>query len=169
MSALPLGLRGDEGELFARHAAQLHRIVSSQVTTSRANVEDACSFAWLQMLRHQPARETLLSWLTTTGMREAVRLHRRGARDDALPDDPGDGHSGIVELPVDAHLARLFAAETIASAHLRPREADMLMAQVAGFSYVEIAIARRTTTRTVERQLARAHRKLREARSRVGA
>ena len=169
MSTVQEALRGDEGELFAQYAAQLQRIVSSQVTTSRANVEDACSFAWLQMLRHQPARETLLSWLATTGMREAVRLHRRAARVDALPDDSGDGRSAIVEHSIDAHLERLVAAETIASAGLRPREADMLLAQVAGYSYVEIANAKHATTRTVERQLARAHRKLRQARCRVGA
>ncbi|MGH3262908.1 MAG: RNA polymerase sigma factor, partial [Trebonia sp.] len=81
-----LAHRGDETELYARHAAALARIVIGRVSTSRANVEDACAYAWMQMLRHQPARETLLAWLVTTATREAIRLTRRDGREARLDD-----------------------------------------------------------------------------------
>jgi DNA-directed RNA polymerase specialized sigma24 family protein len=70
-------------------------------------------------------------------------------------------------LPIEIHLESLVAAETIAASGLRAREADMLAAHVVGYSYGEIAAARRTTTRTVERQLLRASGKLRKARARA--
>lgn len=62
--------RGDEAELNEQLAARLTKIVARQVRTSTANVEDACSFAWLQMLRYQPARGTVLAWLVRVGTRE---------------------------------------------------------------------------------------------------
>lgn len=65
---------GDETELYERYALRLASIIARQVSTSSANVEDACSHAWLQMLRYQPARETLLNWLVRTGTREAINL-----------------------------------------------------------------------------------------------
>ena len=40
------------------------------VNTSDANAGEACSFAWMQLLRRQPMRETVLSWLTTVAIRE---------------------------------------------------------------------------------------------------
>ncbi len=77
MTSAWVGRQGDEAELYARYGPKLRRIVDHQVRTSSANVEDACSHAWLQMPRYQPARETLLSWLVRTGIREAVKLDRR--------------------------------------------------------------------------------------------
>ncbi len=68
---------GDEAELYAQLATRLTKIVARQVRTSSANIEDACSFAWLQMLRYQPARETVLAWLIRVGTREAIRLDRQ--------------------------------------------------------------------------------------------
>jgi hypothetical protein len=40
------------------------------VNTWDANADEACSFAWMQLLRRQPMRETVLSWLTTVAIRE---------------------------------------------------------------------------------------------------
>lgn len=37
---------GDD-ELYAEHAQALRGLVGARVRTSDANVEDACSFAWL--------------------------------------------------------------------------------------------------------------------------
>jgi len=139
--------------------------VAHQVRTSSANVEDACSRAWLQMLRYQPARETLLSWLVRTGTREAVKLDRRARRDDELLDDATDERH-TVTLSIAARLDVLAAFEAIADARLREREAEILAAHVAGYTYAEIGLAKRLTPRTVERQLSRAKRKLRDARRR---
>jgi RNA polymerase sigma factor (sigma-70 family) len=157
--------RGDEAELYSQLAHKLARIVANRVKTSSANVDDACAFAWLQMLRHQPPRETLLAWLVTTGTREATKLDRRARRQVEPTDDLADvtclstGHR-----PIEAHLDVLAAREAIADAGLRPREAEILSAHVAGYSYAEIADAKCLTTRTVERQLLRANRRLRAAR-----
>ena len=82
--------RGDEAGLYAQLALKLARIVANRVTTSSANIDDACAFAWLQMLRHQPARETLRAWLVTTGIREAIKLERRARRQV----EPSDDHAG---------------------------------------------------------------------------
>ncbi len=121
MTSAWVGRQGDEAELYARYAAKLRRIVAHQVRTSSANVEDACSHAWLQMLRYQPARETLLSWLVRTGTREAVKLDRRARRDDELLDATDERHT--VTVSIAACLDVLAAFEAIADARLRAREA----------------------------------------------
>jgi hypothetical protein len=48
--------------------------------TRSSNVDDACSFAWLQLLRCQPERGKTLEWLTTVAMRAARRLNRADRR-----------------------------------------------------------------------------------------
>lgn len=58
------------------------------------------------------------------------------------------------------------ARDAIARAGLREREAEILGAHVAGYGYVSIAEAKGITARTVERQLLRARRKLRDSRKR---
>jgi RNA polymerase sigma factor (sigma-70 family) len=159
--------RGDEAELYARLGRTLSEIVAHHVSTSRANVEDACSFAWLQMLRYQPARETLLAWLVRTGTREAIRLDRRDRRYEHATDDLGEP-APIVSVcrPIEAHLDLLAARDAIADARLRAREREILAAHIAGYRYSEIADATGITPRTVERQLLRAKRRLRGARER---
>jgi hypothetical protein len=57
---------GDEAELFRQNDRPLRRIVQREVNTSPDIVEDACNFAWLQFMRHQPARGgNGSSWLIT--------------------------------------------------------------------------------------------------------
>ncbi len=68
--------------------------------------------------------------------------------------------------PIEAHLEMLAARDAMIAAQLRPREAEILAAHVAGYSYIEIADAKHLTPRTVERQLLRAKRRLRDARER---
>ena len=167
MTPAEVSQHGDEAELYARYASSLVRIVARQVRTSSANVEDACSHAWLQMLRYQPARETLLSWLVRTGTREAVRLDRAARRCEELFDGQAESdclNSGC--RPVDMRLDLLAARDAIVDAGLRPREVELLSAQLAGYSYIEISAAKAITPRTVERQLLRAKCKLRAARER---
>jgi len=79
-----LELCGDEAELFAAHHATLRGRVGRSVHTSASNVDDACSFAWLQLLRRQPRRATALEWLTTVAIREARRLDRGDRRRTSL-------------------------------------------------------------------------------------
>lgn len=154
----------DEAKLYARYAARLRRIVARRVTTSDANVDDACSHAWLHMLRYQPARATLLSWLVRTATRQAVKLDRRSRRSVEL--DGAVVKRGCNPVATDAVLDVVIAREAILASRLRPRELELLAAQVAGYSYNEIANENGLTSRTVERQLIRARRWLRGARER---
>jgi RNA polymerase sigma factor (sigma-70 family) len=158
---------GDEAELYARYAPRLSSIVARHVRTSNVNIEDACSHAWLQMLRYQPARETLLSWLVRTGTREAVKLDRRARRCEHLFDDETESRClNDNYRPIEARLDLLAACDAIAGAGLREREAEILGAHVAGYSYVSIAEEKGITARSVERQLLRARRKLGDSRKR---
>jgi DNA-directed RNA polymerase specialized sigma24 family protein len=111
--------------------------VTRLVNTSDANVDEACSFAWIQLLRRQPRRETVLSWLTTVAIREAVRLDRRDRRDRHLV--LGEGPPSQCQTLT---YAEAFAAlEVVAS--LPPRQRELIGLQVAGYSRQEIAVLSR--------------------------
>jgi DNA-directed RNA polymerase specialized sigma24 family protein len=72
---------GDETTLFAELHPKLARQVRRLVRTSEQNVQDACSFAFLQLLRYQPSRESVFPWLLTIA---AAGLTARQARIVAL-------------------------------------------------------------------------------------
>ncbi len=72
--------RYDDAQLFEQHALRLNAVVSRHVSTSAANLEDACGCARLQLVCHQPRRATAFAWLCATAIREAVKLHHRAAR-----------------------------------------------------------------------------------------
>jgi DNA-directed RNA polymerase specialized sigma24 family protein len=130
----PLRLHGDEAELFARHHGTLNARVTRWVKTSAANIDDACSTAWLQLLRSQPRRDSALSWLTTVAIREAVRLHRAQGRTRHVDsDDLANEYALNPDLQRDA----LDALDTLAS--LPDRQRRLAGLQAAGFSYDEIA------------------------------
>ena len=46
----PALLQGDEAELFARDHARLLRVTAMNVTTSPDNIDEACAYAWSQLL-----------------------------------------------------------------------------------------------------------------------
>jgi DNA-directed RNA polymerase specialized sigma24 family protein len=163
MTADASGLLGDEAQLFELHARILRSRVGRQVRTSHANIEDACAFAWMQMLNYQPPRDRLIGWLRRTAVREAIKLDRRGRRWTELTEDPGALRLVAGSLTDDC-LELLAARDAIAAAQLRDREADLLALHAAGYSYAGTAKLRSITPRTAERQLLRARRKLRSAR-----
>jgi hypothetical protein len=37
-------------------------------------IEDACAFAWVELLARQPARTSIVGWLRIVARREAIRL-----------------------------------------------------------------------------------------------
>ena len=153
----PLPLQGDEDSLFAQHHATLRRRVGRLVNTSDANVDEACSFAWMQLVRCQPRRETTLAWLTTVAVREAVRLDRRDRRDCRLVSG-GELPDRCKSL---THTEAFAALEVVAS--LPPRQRDLIGLQVAGYSRQEIALLTGTSHRAVERHLRRARAALGDA------
>ena len=58
-----LAARGDEARMFAIYVPRLRAQVRRIVRTSLENVDDACSFAFLQLLRYQPDRDSAYAWL----------------------------------------------------------------------------------------------------------
>jgi RNA polymerase sigma factor (sigma-70 family) len=158
-STMQTNLRGDEAALFAEHHDRLIRIVRWAVRTSDATVEDACSFAWSQLIDCQPERAAILAWLRTVAVREAIRLDRLARRCRPVEELPADDEPAAhtVEQTVDAHeaLAKLAA--------LPPRQKNVLARQVAGLTYDEIAEETGDSCRTTERQLRRARARVRAA------
>jgi hypothetical protein len=78
--------------MVARHDAQLHSVVRSRGSQRPEVVDDACTYAWLQLLaaEHVDLRPPLweaLAWLTTCAVRYARMLNeveRHVAGGDAL-------------------------------------------------------------------------------------
>jgi RNA polymerase sigma factor (sigma-70 family) len=127
-------LCGDEAELFAAHHATLRARVCRYVHTSASNVDDACSFAWLQLVRRQPRRRpSVLPWLTTVAINEARRLDRTERRRAPL-EAAGEPSTASTTL---SHEQAREALEVVAS--LPPRQRQLVGLHAAGFTYHEIA------------------------------
>jgi RNA polymerase sigma factor (sigma-70 family) len=168
------GLRGDEGALFARHNEALRRAVARRVRAPEAVIEDACAFAWLQLLRCQPRRDTALAWLRAVAVHEAWRLARQQRTEAAIDTtaDPARERDTSRELAVATLVElgatleqRLDAREALrALAALPDRQRRALQRKVAGLSYQEIAAEQDSSTTAVNRHLTRARRRLRDTR-----
>ena len=132
-------LRGDEERLYIAYSNRLEAVVSRLVNTSAANVEDACSFAWMQLLIKQPRRDSAFSWLTKVAMRQAIRLDQRSrGRDVALEDEVLLGG----RLPDDKLEERILICETLEQlTGIHERRRGMLVMHSVGFTYDEIADA----------------------------
>ena len=148
-------------------ARELERRVARRAYADPQTIEDACSYAWLQLLTH-PAVDVgapshlLLGWLTKTATHEAWDLTGKRARE--LPLDPGAiearrdmrGPVGPEPDEVAAQHARL---DLVGEIPQRPRR--FLLRLALGYSYREIAIDERASLTTTNKQIARAKRQLR--------
>jgi RNA polymerase sigma factor (sigma-70 family) len=150
-------LRGDEAELFRTYEVALRAAVRHRVNTGDAVIEDACSFAWLQLMRHQPNRDTVFAWLRTVAVREAWRLHALAVRE--LPSDLiyADRHAPPDQLLTITDARRLIDAIGV----LSPRQRLVLLLFVSGHSYNEIAADHDLSATAVNKALVRARRHLR--------
>ena len=154
---------GEAKALFEQHANGLLAAVSATVRTSPVNIEDACAFAWLQLVRCRPEPRSAFGWLLTTAIREAVKLDRYGRRVtdlDRLADHP-------VRDPrqeLEQRLETLTARHAIEEARLRPRERRLIGLRALGYSRAQMAELTGDSHRTLDRQLGRAQRKLSNAR-----
>ncbi len=164
-------LSGDEGDLYALYAERLRRIVRRRVNNvPDALIDDACQLAWINLMRAQPDRETVLPWLTVVATREAWKLSTRERRDislDRVADLDSDTVLGEVLLADERQRAdrRLDALAGLdALAELPKRQKEMLALQAAGYTLGEIAAMRGESYRTVDRQIARGKQRLREQR-----
>jgi RNA polymerase sigma factor (sigma-70 family) len=154
------------GELYARLAAPLERIVRSDIRAPEPVIEDACQFAWSRLVHHagRVRREAVLAWLARTAIREAFKLIRREDRELSLEETIAlsseslqpRGAPGPEELSVWRD--RLDSIGT-----LPERQQRLLWLHLLGLSYAEIASHTGYSERTVERQLLRAKRAVRAA------
>jgi RNA polymerase sigma factor (sigma-70 family) len=165
--------RADEAELFRRHHARLLRLVARDTGASPDLAEDACCFAWLQLLRYQPERERIVGWLRVVARHEALRLQRQQWRTRPLevPTREGwDRQTGEpltlaerIPAPVDTELAVEAREALRALAGLRWRRRRALELKLAGYSYREITQILGVTYTNVNRHLTEARAELREA------
>jgi RNA polymerase sigma factor (sigma-70 family) len=151
--------RGDEAELFERYGERLVRLVRSRTGGSQQMAEDACSFAWIQLLRYQPERDSVFAWLRVVATREAVRLLKGQLRNAALDEDPVESPGAYVDKRADLQLA-VDAHEAMAElARLTSQQVRIFSLHIAGLTYDEICAATGYSWRQVDRhmQRARAH------------
>jgi RNA polymerase sigma factor (sigma-70 family) len=130
-------LHGDEERLFISHSNRLRIVVSRNVNTNAANVEDGCAFAWLQLIVKQPRRDTVFSWLTKVAIRHAIRLDKPRRRWDAELDDQTVFGGRSAEVEVEERIVLCETLEQLTGIHERKRQ--MLVMHATGFSYREIA------------------------------
>jgi RNA polymerase sigma factor (sigma-70 family) len=161
MSVAPAVDVGDVGELYGSLSRRLEQIVRRDVRGADAVIEDACQIAWFRLVVHasRVSSDTVLSWLATTAVHEALKLLRRAGRELSLDEAPGATASCP---PPDPYELVEYRDRLRTIARLPQRQRQMLWLQGAGLSYNEIAVATNCTPRTVERQLLRAKRSLRE-------
>ncbi len=149
-------------DLYATLGGRLTQIVRHDVRAPDAVIEDACQCAWSRLIDHRERvrRETVLAWLVTTAVREALRLIRRERRYVSLDDlleRSGDGVAAA-SAPLEDLVERRARLDAIRA--LPERQRRLVWLQGLGFSYAEMAGYTGATTRTVERQLLRAKRAL---------
>ena len=158
------------GDLYAAQARSLFRHVRARVRAPDHVIEDACQFAWTQLLRRRPGLgpEAAYGWLLSTALREAYRLLELSCRDLSLEAELERSSSRRRELTGRA-LAASAAPDDMAVRHehlavlrsLPARQQRLLWLKALGLSQVEVSAHERCTLRTVNRQLARARHQLR--------
>jgi RNA polymerase sigma factor (sigma-70 family) len=150
----------DLGQLYASLAQRLERIVRAEVRTADAVVEDACQFAWGRLADHvgRVRADCALAWLARTAIREARKLVRCQLREPSL-------ELASVQPPrlllIDELVEQRERLDSIRS--LPERQQRILWLAGVGLTYADIALTTGSTERTVERQLLRARRRLRQA------
>jgi hypothetical protein len=77
-------------EFYSRYADRLRHGIARNVTAPAVVIEDACAFAWLQVISHADVELTRRGycWLYKVALREAWRLAREERHPS--PHDPGE-------------------------------------------------------------------------------
>jgi RNA polymerase sigma factor (sigma-70 family) len=154
----PRMLRGDEADLYRTHSAALRAAVRRAVFGSDALIDDACSYAWLQLMRHQPDRgPSLFAWLRTVAIHAGWDIAQREAREPTTEHLPGKYEPRREDLSreLDAHEA------LHALAQLPDRQRTTLTLLISGHSYREIAAHQQLSHTAVNKALVRARKHLR--------
>ena len=155
--------RGDEESLYRAHHKRLLRLIARDVPARPQVIEDACGFAWAELLARQPERTSIVGWLRVVARREAIRLaqcDRVTVLMSAIDPDGLADHgrsTSCARATAGEHGEALEAFALLAG--LPERKRSFLAAKVAGFSYDEIAAELGVSRLTVNRQLVSAARR----------
>ena len=156
-------LAGDETDLYRLYATELQRAVARRVGASRQVIEDACAFAWAQLLAKQPDRDAVMGWLIVVARHEALRLIRLEQRELRLDGDPAkcekdDYVTGAERLAAPGSLdAEVEARELLERLTFLPeRRRRIVELRLAGYCYSEITEATGDGQRAIDRQLKKA-------------
>jgi RNA polymerase sigma factor (sigma-70 family) len=161
-------LVGDEAELFERYAERLIRVMHKAVDAPHHVIEEACSIAWLQLIRTQPERGAVLAWLRVVATHEVLRLLGRDRREASLDEPTTAGvDSGEEFKPALGRTAELESTLEAREAleqigRLPERQRRIFGLHVAGLSYDEIGAETGDSWLTVARQISRARLSLRD-------
>lgn len=153
---------GQLANLFQIHAADLQRFIGAAVRAPAAVVEDACQFAWAQLVVHcgEVEEASASAWLTTTATREVLRQLKRADREaslDAELEQRGDFISR--STPAADEVAELREQLRLLG-ELPARQGRILWLRAFGLSRSEVATRERCSSRAIERQLFKARRSL---------
>ena len=161
--------RSDEvAAYFAEHAPRLERLVRARVAASTQTIEDACSYAWCQLVRRADIAldERATGWLYRVAVHEGWRLaalERATVSYSSTLDDPEVIEAGVAEPAAPHTVEQLIATrlrlEEVRSLPERQRRALLLFA--FGLTYAEIAEHTGDSVRSVDRLLRRATQRLR--------
>lgn len=151
--------------LYAAKSAELLHAVRRAVRLPDDLVEDACSYAWSQLVGNEriAAETTTFGWLYVVAIRQGYVISGRLRREPAVG-MPSELPQRALATPdswsaVERHLE--LEAHRHLLAQIPERKRRLVLLHAAGFSYEEIARMTGDTLRTVERQLLRAKRALR--------
>ena len=153
-------------ELYARLGRRLETRVRAGVMAPPAVIEDACQLAWSQLIRHRQRvdAEHALGWLATTATREALRLWAREQREQSLERELENRGDGALATRVPGPDEQLEARQRLVHiVGVSDRQRRLLWLHAFGLDYDEMAGHEGCTRRTVERQLLRAKRTVRES------
>lgn len=152
----------DIAAFYTRKAAELQRAIRRAMCGPDVRVEDACSYAWCQLLSHDEVSldDRGFRWLYVVALHEGYRLGDRARREAMI-----DSIERLAGPEAGDRLAHRERVDLVRALPARKRELVLLHA--AGFTYPEIARLTGNSLRTVERQLLRGKRALRSAASEV--
>ncbi|HEX8745191.1 MAG TPA: sigma factor-like helix-turn-helix DNA-binding protein [Thermoleophilaceae bacterium] len=169
MSA-PARAGGDPGARPARDAAELFRaehlrlvgLVQGRLGVSREVAEDACSLAWLQLVRRPPRGENVVGWLYAVAKYETFAILRRYRRE-------GEAGTPPEQLLEANHLEAFVAKQELALlARLKPQQRLVLWLRGQGYSYDQIQHATGKSYTWVNRHLSEGRAALRELVAEMG-
>jgi RNA polymerase sigma factor (sigma-70 family) len=147
--------RRDEEELFRRHHERLVGLLQSRLRVPRELAEDACSVAWIQLLRKQPRGDQIVGWLYTVAKHEAFVLMRRARREALCEELAWLTAAELHEIVAARDTLRLLA-------HLKPQQRHVLQLQAEGHSYKAICQLTGRSYTWVNRHITEGRRALRQ-------